>query len=239
MRDERFGGLHVRITGGTDRNGGGDGPVVVLLHGFGAPGNDLVLLGRTTNAPPGTRFVFPEAPIALGGEYGAGRAWWHIDMQALADAIARGEFRDRAREVPKGLAEARALVDAMLDDVERIMAPKHLVFGGFSQGAMLSLDATLRSDRKIDALLQLSGTWMAEDEWEPLLSKRRGLPVLLSHGKKDTLLPYAMAEKLRDKMNEAEMAVTWIPFLGGHEIPPVVLDGIGKVVHERVGTSLS
>jgi phospholipase/carboxylesterase len=238
MRDEKFGGLRVRITGGTDRSGGGDGPVVVLLHGFGAPGNDLVPLGRTTSAPPSTRFVFPEAPIELGGEYGSGRAWWHIDMMALQLAIARGEFRDRSREVPKGLDSARALVDAMLDDVQRVLAPPRLIVGGFSQGAMLSLDATLRSDRKVDALLQLSATWMAEEEWLPLLPKRRGLPVLLSHGDADAILPFAMAEKLRGELERAGLAVRWVPFLGGHEIPPVVLDGIGKVVHDVMGSSL-
>src|SRR5437879_8470468 len=121
MRDDTFGGLRVHITGGTDRNGGGDGPVVVLLHGYGAPGSDLVVFGRTIDAPRGTRFVFPEAPIDLGREYEGGRAWWHIDMMALQVAIARGTFRERAHEVPPGLAEARALVDAMLDDVQRIM----------------------------------------------------------------------------------------------------------------------
>ena len=37
MREERFGGITVRLTGGDDREGGGDGPLVVLMHGFGAP----------------------------------------------------------------------------------------------------------------------------------------------------------------------------------------------------------
>src|SRR5690606_2105799 len=45
MRTEILGGLTACVTGGTDGKGGGDGPVVVLLHGFGAPGTDLVALG--------------------------------------------------------------------------------------------------------------------------------------------------------------------------------------------------
>ena len=44
MRIAQFGGLTVRLTGGTDGKGGGNGPIVVLLHGFGAPGDDLVPL---------------------------------------------------------------------------------------------------------------------------------------------------------------------------------------------------
>ena len=47
----------------------GSGPVTaVLCHGFGAPGDDLVALTQFINAP-NTRFVFPAAPIELGGLY--------------------------------------------------------------------------------------------------------------------------------------------------------------------------
>ena len=59
MRTTTLGQLTVHLTGGTDREGGGDGPLVVLLHGFGAPGTDLVPLWRELRAPPGTRFAFP------------------------------------------------------------------------------------------------------------------------------------------------------------------------------------
>jgi phospholipase/carboxylesterase len=44
MREDLLGGLKVRLVGGSDGRGGGDGPVVLLLHGFGAPGDDLVPL---------------------------------------------------------------------------------------------------------------------------------------------------------------------------------------------------
>src|SRR5580704_2280770 len=53
MKLVKLGDLDARVTGGSDREGGGDGPVVVLLHGFGAPGDDLVPLGRVLAAPRG------------------------------------------------------------------------------------------------------------------------------------------------------------------------------------------
>ncbi len=81
MRRAKLGPLDVRMTGGSDGDGGGEGPVVVLLHGFGAPGDDLVGLWRSFAAPRGTRYVFPEAPIALGHQYAGGRAWWWIDLE--------------------------------------------------------------------------------------------------------------------------------------------------------------
>ena len=51
VRRERVGELDVVISGGSDGVGGGDGPLVVLLHGFGAPGTDLVGLGQMLTAP--------------------------------------------------------------------------------------------------------------------------------------------------------------------------------------------
>ena len=59
----------------------------------------------------------------------------------------RGESIDRTKEIPDGLAEARASVIAMLDELERELAPSFLVLGGFSQGAMLSCDVALRTER--------------------------------------------------------------------------------------------
>ena len=41
MREALLGGLKTRLTGGSDGQCGGEGPLVVLLHGFGAPGDDL------------------------------------------------------------------------------------------------------------------------------------------------------------------------------------------------------
>jgi phospholipase/carboxylesterase len=90
---ERLGGLQVRLTGGTDGRGSGDGPVVVLLHGWGAPGDDLVPLGQEIDAPRGTRYVFPEAPLSLQMGFGDSRAWWMLDLEKRQREIAAGRAR--------------------------------------------------------------------------------------------------------------------------------------------------
>ena len=104
MQERKFGGLTVRLTGGTDREGGGDGPLVVLMHGFGAPGTDLVGLWRVLNVPSDVRFAFPEAPHGIPGMPGA-RAWWMLDLARREQELANGP-RSVADEVPDGMQEA-------------------------------------------------------------------------------------------------------------------------------------
>ena len=227
MKVEQLGGLKVRLTGGTDGRGGGDGPVVVLLHGWGAPGDDLLPLGQEIDAPRGTRYVFPEAPLSLQMGFGDSRGWWMLDIEKRQREIADGRARDLSRKVPDGLAEARAKVVALLDELERRAGTRQIVLGGFSQGAMLACDVTLHTGKPLAGLVMLSGTLLAADEWTPLMPKRKGLRVFQSHGSADPLLPSFMAEQLRDLLTQAGLSVEWVGFRGGHEIPMIVLDKLG------------
>jgi phospholipase/carboxylesterase len=239
MREETLGGLKVRLTGGSDREGGGSGPMVVLLHGFGAPGTDLVPLWRQLQVPPGTRFAFPEAPMALdmlapGME---SRAWWMIDVMRLEQALATGQIRDLSREVPEGMAEATAQLGAMLDELESrfSVGADGLVLGGFSQGAMLACDVLLTSQRRVQGLVVMSGTLLSEATWTGLMAARRGLPVFMSHGRSDPLLPFALAERLRDALLEAGLEVQFLPFNGEHGITDGVVTALGEFITKVTG----
>jgi phospholipase/carboxylesterase len=236
MRRDKVGGLDVRITGGTDSQGGGSGPVVILLHGFGAPGDDLVSLADVLNVPPGTRFIFPEGPLSLSFGPRDARAWWLIDMARIAADQAAGRTRDLSQDIPKGLAPARETILAFLKEVEQKFGadPRKTIIGGFSQGAMLSCDVMLRTTQPYAGLIQLSGTLLATQEWVPLLQKRKGLPVFQSHGTQDELLPYVGAERLRDTLTHAGFSVEWHSFRGGHEIPRAVLQRLGPFITRAV-----
>ncbi|NVB82162.1 MAG: phospholipase [Kofleriaceae bacterium] len=207
----------------------GDGPLtVVLLHGFGAPGDDLVALAQFLKVP--ARFVFPAAPIELGGLYGDARAWWRLDLMQLEQDLRTGAIRDRRSEVPEGLVEVRAQVNRFLAELKARFGADKLVLGGFSQGAMVSLDVALHRDTALSGLLLMSGTLLAESEWAPLMPKLAGVPIVQSHGRADPLLPFSIAEVLRDQLTAAGAKLQFVPFNGGHEIPPVVLDGATKLL---------
>jgi phospholipase/carboxylesterase len=183
-------------------------------------------------APEGTRFAFPAAPLELPMGFGDSRAWWHIDVMALEQAMARGEHRDMSKSVPEGLPEARALASATVSALVDELSPSHLVLGGFSQGAMLALDLTLHGDLELAGLALMSGTLLCEDEWRARAPSREGLKVVQSHGRLDPLLSFEMAERLRDLLKDAGLDVTFIPFRGAHEIPPTVLSGVEELLEE-------
>jgi phospholipase/carboxylesterase len=229
MREISLGGLKVRLTGGLDGRGGGNGPVVILLHGFGAPGDDLVPLADVIEVPHETRWLFPEAPLSLNMGFGDSRAWWIIDFARIQADRAAGRIRDLSVEVPQGLLLARERILAFLKELPR------QVIGGFSQGAMLTCDAVLHTDYPFAGLVQLSGNLLAQKVWAPLMAKRRGLPVFQSHGMQDDILPNVGAERLRDALTQSGHAVEWHSFRGGHEIPGEVVRQLGSFLTKRLG----
>jgi phospholipase/carboxylesterase len=215
---------------------------LVLCHGFGAPGDDLVPLGgevfrREPQLTP-VRLVFPEAPVQLAPEfYGNGRAWWPLDVERLIERQARGmDLTDFQEEVPEGLSKARRSVVALVDELARQTALpiSRIVLGGFSQGAMVSLDVALHLEDRPSGVILLSGTLLARSEWERRARKRAGLPVFQSHGRQDPLLPFSAAEALRDLLVRAGLQVEFAAFDGGHAIPPSVLDRTGQFLLARL-----
>jgi phospholipase/carboxylesterase len=229
MRNEHWAGLDVCISGGLDRQGSGEGPLVVLLHGFGAPGDDLVALWRYLNVPDEVRFLFPAAPLKLDMGFGDARAWWMLDMERVTQARDQGQWDELSQEIPRGLSPARTQMQEVLSlAIESLAVPSQgLVLGGFSQGAMLSTDLVLHSDIPFAGLALLSSTLIAKHEWITRLPNRQGLPVFQSHGTDDPILAFSMALQLREHIQSAGLPVSWVEFRGGHEIPIQVLEGLG------------
>ncbi|MBX3231172.1 MAG: phospholipase [Labilithrix sp.] len=202
--------------------------VVVLLHGFAMKPADLSPFAHSLRLP--AWFLFPEGPLEGGGA----RAWWHIDEVAREAAIARGP-RDFAEQHPPDLPAARARLEALVGELTPRVAGRPFYLGGFSQGAMLSFDAVLRSSFELAGLLLFSGSRIAWDEQEPLLARARlrGRPALVAHGRTDADLAFAAGVALRDAATAAGADVTWLPFEQGHEIPLVVWRTLRKMLSER------
>ena len=216
--------------------------VVVLCHGYGAPGTDLVPLGQMLLRQPrmsgAVQFLFPEAPLTLEAlGMPDGRAWWPLDMRRLQLAVALGTFHELRKDCPAELPAAREMLLGLIRQwSEKVGVPLgHFVLGGFSQGSMLATDVTLQLDENPGGLVVLSGTLLNEDVWVDRASHHKALRVFQSHGTNDPLLPFAAAGSLRDLLKHAGADVEFLPFAGGHEIPHSVLDRFGTFVREIMG----
>ena len=242
MKSQLVGPLLVHTAGGTDGQGAGDGPSVLLCHGFGASGEDLVSLNRVVTAPSGTRWFFPVAPLSVdtGMPGNPGRAWWHIDMARLQLAMMRGEVRNLAGETPEGLSHAANLLTQTISALveHHNVKVEKLVIGGFSQGAMLTTELALMQDLPIAGLVALSGTLLSKDRWDTgAVSRAERLQVFQSHGTHDTILPYDNAEALRDLLATHGAAVQFVPFRGQHEIPAPVVTRLGHFLTDQLKPS--
>lgn len=215
---------------------------VILCHGFGAPGDDLVGLGaelvRRAPSLAAVRFYFPAAPLSLGASgWGESRAWWLIDMVQLqrlqaADPAELTAFR---RLEPEGMAQARRallkLVSEVLEGTK--LSPRQLVLGGFSQGAMLATDVALRLEEAPAGLCVLSGTLLIEDAWKPKIAARTAMPVFQSHGRSDPVLPFDAARALEALFVEAGTPHEFVAFDGGHGIDESTLAALATFLERR------
>lgn len=210
----------------TLRRGAGDGPVIVMLHGYGSRPEDFLSFTERTDLPEGTRFVFPYAPDPTHPPDGpeGGFMWWRF----------LGVFSDARRLSFPGMPIARRRVIELLDALETELGvtSDRIVLGGFSQGAMLSMDVALHDPRPLAGVLLLSGTLVDAGEWGPHMAARRGLRVFQSHGRQDTVLPFGPAEELATMLEANDIDVRFMPFEGGHQVTSAVSAGVAAFVRE-------
>ena len=236
---QRIGDLDCRIVRSKE---GAPEILVVLCHGYGAPGDDLVpLAGALLRTLPSDMapitFAFPEAPLSLDfGGFGGARAWWHLDVEAIMEAERAGRARDLSGSAPPGLAPARERLSACVAALQEMTGcgPEQLVLGGFSQGAMLTTDLALRMPIGPQLLAILSGTLVDAASWRELAPKKRSMPVLISHGDHDPLLPFAMACALRDQLIADGLDVSFVPFHGPHAIARPALERFAELIREHL-----
>jgi phospholipase/carboxylesterase len=222
-----WGGLnlaHVSDMGEDERGGS----AVVVLHGWGAPGDDLVPLAEAFGRP-GVRFFVPAAPLP---EMGGGRAWWHLDPNARPPHASTDQLPPGFQPNPAVVA-ARAAVQALIATVVDRHAPTTVALVGFSQGAMLSIDVALAGAPGVDRVVAMSGVLLM-DSVSALVAPHPSPPrFLLTHGRRDPVVPFANGDRGRELLEKHGFSVTWRPFDGGHEIPPPVLADVDRFLFPR------
>lgn len=189
-------------------SGGRARAAVVLLHGFGADGEDLIGLADSwAGALPECRFLSPHAPERC-DMAPMGRQWFSI--------------RDRSETALRaGVERAAPALDAFIDgalDADRL-GDDRLVLVGFSQGTMMALHAALRRRRAPAGVLGYSGRLIDAGRLADEAVARP--PVMLIHGDADDMVPIAALHEAVAALGAAGVPAQWHVSSGvGHGIAP-------------------
>ena len=200
--------------------GGKPRRLVILLHGLGADGNDLIGLARYWGRlVPDAEFVSPNAPFPcdLGG---FGYQWFSV--------------QDRSRESTlAGVRAAAPVLDGYIDDElkKRGLEAGDVALVGFSQGTMMSLYVGLRREKPLAGILGYSGRLIAP---ELLASELRSRPpVLLVHGTHDPLVPFESLADAETALKAAGVPVETLACPGvEHSIDPEGLQRGGDFLRQ-------
>ena len=199
-----------------------EAPCVVLFHGYGADAQDLYPFSMELGLAKNINWVFPNGiiEVPLGPQW-TGRAWFSIDVQALEKSMREGTHRDMSQLRPPEMDRAAKLTRGLIKSLQSQYSK--VIWGGFSQGAMLSTELALTADKKPPGLVLLSGTLLDQKNWQPMAEDAGPIPFFQSHGVSDALLSYVNAQRLFEMLTQAGWSGEFHEFSGGHEIPRAVI----------------
>jgi len=193
------------------RSGAAPRQIVLLLHGYGSSGADMIALApHWQDALPDALFIAPHAPQRC-GFMGGGYQWWGLSGLAPAALAA-------------GAASAAPAIDTFIDRKldQYGLSETELALVGFSQGTMMALHVGLRRPKAVAAVIGYSGmlTGVAD-------LARRDIPkppVLLVHGSADPVVPIAALHMAEGELKRLGVPVTThVSFGVPHSVDPVGL----------------
>jgi phospholipase/carboxylesterase len=189
-------------------SGGPVKQIVLLLHGYGSNGDDLISFAAYwRELLPDALFLAPNAPEPVPFNY-LGHQWFGID-ELTAQAMAAG--------VAAAAPVVNRFIDTQLEG--HGLTERDMVLVGFSQGTMMSLYVGPRRERQLAGILGYSGLMTAP---EALAAEARSKPpVMLIHGSDDPMVPVAA-------MSDAQIALR----AAGFEVMTHVSQGVGHGVDQ-------
>lgn len=195
--------------------GGAPHQLVIIAHGLGANGADLIPIAQSFAAAlPHALFLAPDAPEAcdlVSPEEGAhARQWFSL-----------GDWRPEAMEAE--LRRGAPALDHFIDEslADHGIPAEDYALVGFSQGAMMSLFVGLRRQTPPRAILAYSGILLGPARLAEEIANRA--PVLLVHGARDEVVPAEFSRMAEAQLRRLSVSVELLiePDLG-HSI-----DGAG------------
>ncbi len=175
--------------------------LVVLLHGLGSDGQDLISLAPMfAQALPNALFVSPDAPFQC-DMASMGYQWFSL-QEWTEDAML------------KGVEKVQPLVDNFLDKLLKStgLTDKDMALVGFSQGTMTSLYVAPRRKNACAGVLGYSGALLGGKAITE--SDILKVPTCLVHGEADTVVPITAWHQAMATLQAADVPVEGVTLPG-------------------------
>jgi phospholipase/carboxylesterase len=186
-------------------SGGKAKKLVVLFHGYGSNGEDLLDLAHYWSPLlPETEFLAPNGPD-IWESHPSGYQWFSLKNFTPSYVYAGlNELRSRLRDY---------LVDAL---AERDLTPSDLAVAGFSQGGMVALDMMFALPGLRGIICYSGGFYPPRGMALPNSSRPE---ILLVHGDADTVVPYVSFQEAQRQLKESGIHPQTLTCSGlGHSI---------------------
>ena len=198
--------------------------IMVILHGYGADGADLIgLCLEWRELFPDMLFVAPNAPEICAQNPG-GYQWFPLNVDRIAGRI-------------EGAARARPVIVDFLTDLwaQTGLGPSDTILCGFSQGAMMALHVGTSLDAKLRGVVAFSGAFIPAEGFG--ITPFAKPPVALIHGDLDRVVdPQLSRDAARDLAAAGFDVRLHISPGSGHGIAPDGLAFATNFLIERLGT---
>ena len=178
--------------------------LVILLHGYGSNGRDLIELAHPfSQSLPRAHFIAPDAPEIC--EISPFGFQWFSLLDRSPEQMRAG--------VMATAPQVEAFIEQQLERFQ--LTPQQLVLVGFSQGTMLSLQVGLNSDPALAGILGYSGRLLDSDGLKVNPVHR----VMLVHGTEDDVVPYDCSVEAKARLSEVKINAELVKCKGlGHSI---------------------
>ena len=197
---------------------------VIWMHGLGASSADFIDMPRIITRP-GTRWVFPNAPVRPVTLNNGWRMPSWFDIRFLD-----GDEHSEDRESREEAADSHRIISALIEEEHEKGIPySRIVLVGFSQGGAMSLYTGCRFPHRLAGMVCLSGyVLFHESHIIDSHSENRNTPVLLCHGTNDEMVPYRSGFLTAGFMKENGWPVTFEDYPMQHEICMPEINRVGE-----------
>ena len=196
---------------------------VIWMHGLGASAHDFADMPRIISRP-GTRWVFPNAPVRPVTLNNGWRMPSWFDIRHLV-----GQSNDE-RECPDEAQESAEIIMSLIEDEHARGVPyNRIVLVGFSQGGAMSLYTGSRFSQRIAGMVCMSGYLIfPEVHMDVSHSSNRDTPILVCHGTRDDMVPFTAGQKTVEFLRENGWEVDFEHYPMFHEVCMSEIEKVGE-----------